>query len=163
MSENRSELAELRARLERMECTLLRWKQGTALVLGLGVCAVLTGAAGNPAEKEIQAQTLRIVDQDGKDRIILTADRNSPDLTFLDSGGQSRLSLDLAGDKTPLLQFSETGEEKGRLTIGMEGGTPLLQIYDHVGRKRLVFGVPKEHGPVLRILDENERTLMRFP
>jgi hypothetical protein len=164
MSENRSELAEVRARLERMERAFLRWKQGTALlVLGLAACAVLGGAAAERPPKEFQVQTLRIVDRDGKDRIVLTADPSSPDLTFLDPAGKSRLTLDLAGDQRPVVQFSDTGGEKGRLTLGMEDGTPLLQLYDHAGRKRVVFGVPKEHGPVLRILDDNERTQMRFP
>jgi hypothetical protein len=164
MSENRSELAEVRARLERMERALQRWKQGTALlVLGLAACAVLGGAATEGPPKEFQVQTLRIVDRGGKDRIVLTADPSSPDLTFLDPSGKSRLTLDLAADQRPVVQFSDTGEEKGRLTLGMEDGAPLLQLYDHAGRKRVVFGVPKEHGPVLRILDDNERTQMRFP
>jgi hypothetical protein len=47
MSEKLSELAELRVRLERIECAHLRWKQGTAVLLGLGVCALLAGAAAD--------------------------------------------------------------------------------------------------------------------
>jgi hypothetical protein len=163
MSENLSELAELRVRLERMECALLRWKHATALVLGVAICAVLAGAAAEGPAKELQVQTLRVVDRDGKDRIILTAEPDKPNLMFVDRAGESRLTLDLAGSRQPVLQFSEGGEEKGRLTLGMEEGVPLLQIFDHQGKKRLVFGIPKEHGPVLRILDENERIQMRFP
>jgi hypothetical protein len=165
MSENSSELAQLRERLERMERALARWKRGGAVALALVVAAALAGAgaADDRPEKEFLVQTLRIVDSHGKDRIVLTADPKSPDLTFLDPAGKGRLTLDIAGDHKPVLQFSETGAEKGRLTIGMEDGSPMLQLFDQEGRKRVVFAVPKGPGPVLRILDENEKTRTRFP
>jgi hypothetical protein len=45
----------------------------------------------------------------------------------------------------------------------MEEGSPMLQLFDQEGRKRVVFAVPKGRGPVLRVLDENERIQTRFP
>lgn len=62
-----------------------------------------------------------------------------------------------------MLQFSEAGEEKGRLTVGIEDGAPMLQIYDHAGKKRLMFGLPRAGGPMLRILDEDGKMQTRFP
>jgi hypothetical protein len=124
---------------------------------------MVAGAQADPTTKELCVQTLRIVDREGKERIVLTAEPKDPDLSFLDPAGKSRLTLDIADDHKPVLQFSEAGEEKGRLTMGIEDGAPMLQIYDRTGTKRLMFGVPKAGGPALRILDENGRMQMRFP
>jgi hypothetical protein len=153
---------EIRERLDRMERALRRWRWGAGIVLTLGTVAV-AAAMADPAARELRVQTLRIVDQEGKDRIVLSADKKSADLTLLDPDGKGRLTLDIASDHKPMLQFSEAGEEKGNLTIGIEEGGPMLQIFDRDGKKRLVLGVPKAGGPVLRILDENERIKTRFP
>jgi hypothetical protein len=48
-------------------------------------------------------------------------------------------------------------------TMGIEDESPMLQIYDRAGKKRLAFGVPKAGGPVLRIMDENGRLQTTFP
>ena len=162
MVENPIREDEIRDRLERMERELRRWRWGAGIVLMLGVVAT-AAAMADPATKELRVQTLRIVDREGKDRIVLTAEQNIPDMTFLDPKGKSRLTLDIAADHKPVLQFAEAGEEKGRLTMGMEEAGPMLQFYDREGKRRVAFGVPKTGGPVLRILDENERTQTRFP
>jgi hypothetical protein len=39
----------------------------------------------------------------------------------------------------------------------------MLTLSDQDGRKRVTFGIPKAGGPVLRVLDANERLQMRFP
>jgi hypothetical protein len=153
---------ETRERLERMERELRRWRWGGAIVLTLGLVAVAAAMAEPPA-KELRVQTLRIVESDGTDRIVLTAEKKIPDMTFLDPDGKSRLTLDIAEDHKPVLQFAEGGKEKGRMTMGIDEGGPMLQFYDRQGKKRLVFGVPKAGGPALRILDETERTQTRFP
>jgi hypothetical protein len=163
MVDNRSELAELHERLERMERSLRRWRIGAALIVPLAAVGIFAGASADPAARELSVQTLRIVDREGKDRIVLTAEPTIPDMTFFDPGGKSRLTLDIDDDHKPVLQFSEAGEEKGRLTVGIDEGAPMLQIYDHSGKKRLMFGLPKAAGPILRILDEDGRMQTRFP
>jgi hypothetical protein len=105
------------------------------------------------------------VDDAGKDRIVLTAEPNIPDMTFFDPSGKSRLTLDIAKDRRPILLFAdESGKEASRLTLGLEDeGHPALLLYDGAGRKRVMFGIPKQGGPVIRVLDENEKLQMRFP
>jgi hypothetical protein len=39
----------------------------------------------------------------------------------------------------------------------------MLTLYDEAGKKRVAFGVPRAGGPVLRVLDANEKLQMRFP
>ncbi len=154
---------EARERLGRMERELRCWRLGAAAVLSLGAVLAFGGMAA-PASKELRVQTLRIVDKEGKDRIVLTAESGIPDMTFLDPSGKSRLTLDIADDRRPVLLFSESGKESGRLTLGLEEeGVPMLQLYDAAGKKRLTFGVPKNGGPVLRVLDKDEKLRIRFP
>ena len=152
---------EMRERLGRMERQLRRWKLG-ALALAV---VVVGGAMASPQFKELSVKTLRIVDDAGKDRMVLTAEPTLPDMTFFDPSGKSRLTLDVAKDRRPVLLFAdESGKESNRLTLGLEDeGHPGLVLYDGAGRKRITFGIPKDGGPVIRVLDENEKLRMRFP
>jgi hypothetical protein len=154
---------ETRERLRRMERELRCWRFG--VLFGLSAVAVLVaGGMADPPAKELSVRTLRLVDQEGKDRIVLTAERGIPDMTFLDPSGKSRLTLDIADDQRPVLLISESGRESGRLTLGLEEeGVPMLQLYDGTGKKRITFGVPKNGGPVLRVLDKDEKLQIRFP
>jgi hypothetical protein len=148
-------------RLERMERQLRRWKFGA---LGLAV-VVVAGAMAAPQFRELSVRSLRIVDDAGKDRIVLTAEPSLPDMTFFDPSGKSRLTLDIAKDRRPVLLFAdESGRESNRLTLGLEDeGHPGLVLYDGAGRKRITFGIPRDGGPVIRVLDENEKLRMRLP
>jgi hypothetical protein len=154
---------ETRERFNHLERELRRWKCGALVLFSVAALLVVGGMAA-PAANELSVRTLRIVDQAGKDRIVLTAEAGIPDMTFLDPSGKSRLTLDIADDQRPVLFFSEPGKESGRLTIGLEQeGVPMLQLYDGAGKKRITFGIPKEGGPVLRVLDKDERLKVRFP
>ena len=152
---------ETRGRLGRMERELRRWRLGATLVLPL-TAVVIAGAMSAPPTQELRATTLRIVDQQGRDRIVLTAEPKIPDMIFLDPEGKSRLTLDIAEDHKPVLSFSESGKES-RLTVGLEDGTPMLNLYDQAGKKRVAFGIHKAGGAVIRILDAKEQLLKRFP
>jgi hypothetical protein len=151
-----------RDRLNRMERELRFWRLGGILTL-LGATVVAAGAMSQPPAKELRVETLRIVQRDGKERIILTAVPGIPDMTFLDPMGQSRLTLDIADDHKPELRVSESGEAKGRLTLGIEDGSPILQLYDRDGKKRVTLGIPKDTGALIRILDANGRVQGRIP
>ena len=100
---------------------------------------------------------------DGKDRIVLTAVPGIPDMTFLDPGGHTRMTLDIADDNKPVLVVAESGQAKGRLTLGIENGTPMLQLYDRDGKKRVTLGIPKDVGALLRTFDADGRVQGRFP
>jgi hypothetical protein len=161
MTEHTAFENEMRGRLGRMERELRCWRLGGTLVLTL-TAVVVAGAMAAPPVQEMSVTTLRIVDQQGKDRIVLTADPKVPDMIFLDPAGKSRLTLDIAADHKPVLSFSESGKES-RLTIGLEEGTPMLNLYDQAGKKRVAFGIPRAGGAVLRVLDANEQLQTRFP
>lgn len=155
---------EMRDRLDRMERQLRRWRRGAVAGLGLAAVAV-AGAMAQPPAKELVVKTLRVVDDAGKDRIVLSSNPDEADLTLFDPSGKSRLTLDVAKDRRPVLLFAdESNKESNRLVLGLEDeGHPALLLYDGTGHKRVAFGIPKEGGPVIRILDESGKLRMRFP
>jgi hypothetical protein len=153
---------EIRERLRQVEGELRRWRRGAVVFATLALLSI-AGAMAAPQSKELRVQTLRIVDDAGKDRIILTAEPKIPDMTFLDPSGQGRLTLDIAEDHKPVLVVSDSGKESTRLTLGIEGGSPLLQLYDATVKKRIAFGVPKEGGSMIRVLDADGKLRSKFP
>ncbi len=163
MSENQARDQEIRERLDRIERELRRWRLGALAALSL---AVIVGTAGALAEhaKDLRVQTLRLVDQQGKERIILTAEEGIPDMTFLDPAGKGRLTLDITEDRTPVLLFSESGEEKNGLTLGFgEEEGPMLQFFDNKGKKRITIAAPPKGKPYLRFMDDQGKLIFRFP
>jgi hypothetical protein len=153
---------ETRERLGRMERELRSWRLGGILTLSLAA-VVVAGAMAEPPVKELRVETLKIVQPDGKERIVLTAVPGIPDMTFLDPAGHSRLTLDIADDQKPLLVIAESGQAKGRLTIGIENGSPMLRLYDRAGRERVALGIPQDVGALIRILDADGHVVGRIP
>ena len=84
-------------------------------------------------------------------------------MTFLDPGGHTRLTLDIADDNKPVLAISESGHAKGRLTLGIENGSPRLQLYDRDGVKRVTIGIPRDIGALIRTYDADGKVQGRFP
>jgi hypothetical protein len=162
MADHKSFENETRDRLNRMERELHRWRLGGIVTLAVAV-VVIAGALAEPPAKELRVETLRIVQRDGKERIVLTAVPGVPDMTFLDPAGHTRLTLDIADDNQPVVVISEKGKAKGRLEIGIENGSPRLQLFDREGTKRVVLGVPKDVGALIRTFDDHGRIQGRFP
>jgi hypothetical protein len=153
---------EMRDRLGRMERELRRWRLGAILTLSLATVAV-AAAMDEPPTRELRAETLKIVQRDGKERIVLTAVPGVPDMMFLDPAGQGRLTLDIADDHKPVLTVSESPKGKGHLILGIEDGSPTLQLYDRDGKKRVTLGVPKDTGALIRTFDADGKVQGRFP
>lgn len=162
MSEHGDFEDEMRGRLERMERELRRWRLGGIAALAMATVAVAGAMAGPPA-KELNVETLRIVQPDGRERIVLTAIPGIPDMTFRDPEGHSRLTLDIADDSKPVLTISESRRAKGRMTLGIENGSPILELYDREGMKRVALGVPKDFGALIRTYNEEGKLQSRFP
>jgi hypothetical protein len=149
-------------RLNRIERELRWWRMGGTVILAATAVAGLA-AMGDPPAKELRVETLRIVQPDGKDRLVLTAIPEIPDMTFLDPMGKARLTLDIAKDKDPELAIAESGKEKGHLAIGIDNGTPVLRLYDRSGRLRVSMGVPHDVGSLIRIFNEDGSVVARLP
>jgi hypothetical protein len=163
MAESQACDREILQRLDRMERELRRWRLGALAALALAVVGVAAGALAEPA-KELSVRTLKLVDRGGKERIILSAQEGIPDMTFLDPDGKGRLTLDITEDRIPVLLFSESGEAKNGLSLGFgEDEGPMLKLYDHNGKTRVIIAAPPKGKPYLRFLDEQGKLLARFP
>ena len=154
--------SEIRERLSRMERELRYWRLGGILTLSL-TTVVVAAAMDDPPQKELRAETIKIVERNGKERIVLTAVPGVPDMTCLDPAGESRLTLDIADDHKPVLSVSDTAKGKGRLVLGIEDGSPTVQLHDRDGKKRVTRGVPKDTGALIRIYDADGKVQGRFP
>jgi hypothetical protein len=152
---------ETRDRLDRLERGLRRWRSVGIVALALAIIVAAVAMADPPA-KELRVETLRIVEQNGRERIVLTAVPGVPDMTFFDPSGHARLTLDIADDNKPVLVISESSQAKGRLTLGIDNGTPMLQLYDRDGARRVTLGVPHEGG-LIRIYDARGKFQARVP
>lgn len=149
-------------RLDRIERELRYWRIG-GICFAAATAVIGLAAMADPPAKELRAETLRIVQRDGKDRLVLSAIPEIPDMTFYDPQGKARLTLDIAKDKAPELSIAESGTEKGRLAIGIDNGTPVLRLYDRTGKLRVSMGVPHDLGALIRIFDEDGSVVGRLP
>jgi hypothetical protein len=154
--------SEMRDRLGRLERELRFWRLGGILTLSLAT-VVVAAAMDDPPPRELRAETLKIVERNGKERIVLTAVPGVPDMTFLDPAGESRLTLDIADDHKPVVTVSDMARGKGRLVLGIDDGSPTLQLHDRDGKKRVTLGVPKDTGALIRIFDADGKVQGRFP
>jgi hypothetical protein len=153
---------EIRDRLNRMERELRYWRLGGMLTLSL-TTVVVAAAMDDPRPRELRAETIKIVERGGKERIVLSAVTGVPDMTFLDPAGESRLTLDIADDHKPVLSVSDTARGKGRLVLGIDDGSPTLQLYDRDGKRRVTLGVPRDTGALIRTFDADGKVQGRFP
>ena len=118
---------EMRDRLDRLERGLRRWRSVGIVALSLATVVAAVAMADPPA-KELRVETLRIVEQNGRERIILTAVPGVPDMTFLDPSGHTRLTLDIADDNKPVLYPA-----RGGLTRSRESRIVLLSLGESKG------------------------------
>jgi hypothetical protein len=95
--------------------------------------------------------------------MVLTAAPGIPDMTFLDPAGQGRLTLDIADDHKPVVRVSDSQQGKGSLVLGIEDGSPNVQLYDRDGKKRVVLGIPRDTGALIRMFDAEGKIQGRFP
>lgn len=162
MSDSLAQPGDIASRLKEIERELRWWRRSA--IAGLAVVAVmLAGAMAEPREKELRVETLRIVDDEGKDRLVLTARKGIPDMTFLDPKGHTRMTLDIAEDERPVLVVSDSGESANRVSLGIDKGSPTVQLYDAETKKKVVLSVPKDLGALIRIFGEDGKLRSRFP
>ena len=100
----------------------------------------------------VATRTLRLVDEDGAERAVLTADRDGPTFLFHDRSGTVRLKLSLA-DSGPGMTLAD---EKGhtRAWLGFTKEALRIGFADDDGNSRAFFGVMKSGQPVAKFYDE---------
>lgn len=126
------------------------------LFLALGVVSLFALQLW-PGGEDLKAGKIVLVDADGNDRMILSAEGESPSLVLLHANGNARAELKLNENGLGVLQFSdEAGERRVILESAGAQTASALAFHDRDGKRRIAlteyFGIPE-----LVVNDEFER------
>ena len=97
-------------------------------------------------------RTLRLVDETGAERALLTADGDGPTLIFHDRAGAVRLKLSLADAGQGDARADEHGHT--RAWLGFTKDALRIGFADEHGNSRAFFGVMRSGQPVAKFYDE---------
>jgi hypothetical protein len=185
------EIQAMRARLARAEHRL-RVTSVSWLVAAIVVMVLWMGAQQAQSQSStLSARRIAVVDQSGKDRIILSFDTNNHPAIWLrddagkdrlfigfgkevgrpliglnDEAGRLRLSLGFSIERnTPqVVMLDESGKQRGFLGFAASGvATPQLDLADERGTDRIYFGWSTAEKPVVLLSDEAGKTLWSAP
>lgn len=100
----------------------------------------------------VSTRTLRLVDETGAERAVLTADRDGPTFIFHDGAGTVRMKLSLS-DSGPGMTLAD---DKGhtRAWLGFTKEALRIGFADDNGNSRAFFGVMRSGQPVAKFYDE---------
>lgn len=181
----------MRARLTRAE-RRLRITSMSWLVAVIVIAVLWMGAQQAQSQSStLSARRIAVVDQNGRDRIILSFDTNNhPAIWLRDDAGKDRMFIgfgkevgrpliglnDEAGRLRLSMGFSiernspqvvlldEGGKQRGFLGFAASGATtPQLNLADERGTDRIYLGWSTAEKPVVLLTDEAGKTLWSAP
>jgi hypothetical protein len=133
------------ARLEHSQRRLQRFGIGTVLVLAAVVAWLVV------ARRAIEASSLRLVDDQGRVRVLLTV---ASGLSFLDADGKARAILGVDQQGPGLALFGD----QSRAILNVSANGPALVYTGALGKVRSIFTLlPDGPGLVLYDAQEQER------
>ena len=148
--------ASLSARIAQLERSLQRTRRITGAILSLFGATLLVGAATPAPNRTLELNSLKIVDAEGKVRLLLTA---ATGLSVLDADGTTRASLGVDGDGPGLILFG--GKSVGRAILNVNRDGPALSFTGADNALRAIFAlIPSGPGVVLFDEQQNERATL---
>jgi hypothetical protein len=185
------EIGFLRARLARAERRLRVTSVGW-LMAAIAIGVLWMGAQQAQSQSStLQGHRIAVMDQNGKDRIILSFDTNNhpaiwlrdeqgkdrlfigfgrdagrPLIGFNDDAGRLRLSLGFSIDRNApqMVLLDEAGKQRGFLGFAATGAvTPQLGLADERGTDRIYLGWSTSEKPVLLVTDDAGKPLWSAP
>jgi len=134
-----------------------------ALALAAGFLGGLAGASltAAPARADHQAVLsageLRLVDDSGRTRLILTLVRDKPRLLMLDEDGEYRLEMGLGQAGEPHLWLRDReGAAKIQVALNAQG-RPAFRLADQKGQERAALGLSASGHPTMIFRDDQGR------
>ena len=139
-----------------------------SIFLGLAFAAGLLGGllgswltSASPAsadsQKALVAGELRLADDSGRTRMLLTLVRGKPRLFMLDDDGEYRLEMGLGTTGEPHVWLrDQDGAAKVQVALTAKG-RPAFRLADHKGRERAILGLSEEGDPTMILRDEGGR------
>jgi len=140
------------ARLAALERSHRRLR-GLVAALGLALLAALLAGAGN--DGVLTGRTLKVLDDQGKVRVLVTP---ATGISFLDAAGRTRASLGLDQDGTPGLVLNGD-DSRAILNVNHDG--PALAMTGERGALRAILALVKGE-PGLVFFDAKERERARL-
>lgn len=148
-------------------------------VLTLAAAMLILAAATDAPPDELELRELRIVQEDGTPRLVLTSQvprsihfygrrliRNSPDasgIVFHDEDGMEQGAVGVLDRGGLVMGMDSKTGQNGSLTVAPDGRAASFSLWTNRGeRHRLQLSVHTERGPVLEMTRARERVL-RLP
>jgi hypothetical protein len=154
-------LDDLARRIEQLERDCRFWRRAGGLAF-LVAGALVAGGAATRSTDEVEVERLVIKNKQGSSgTITLSAEDGVPTLSFA-SEGREKISLTIPKDGSPTFTFVESG--KGGLMFGLSrNGAPVVNFYDENKRRRISLGIFPKIGPMISLLDENNKIISKSP
>lgn len=131
----------LTSRIEQLERHCRLWRTGGLGVLILVGFAAICGAIAS--SKDLETTKLNLVDEEGRQRIQIAADGNTPRITMKDAKGVSRIMMSIGESGVASIGFLDDKGESIRLSLGTApNGSPAVMVFDSKGKE--VFRAPKK-------------------
>jgi hypothetical protein len=105
------------------------------------------------SQKALVAGELRLADESGRTRLLLTLVRDQPRLFMLDDNGEYRLEMGLGSSGEPHIWLRDQ-EGAAKVQVALTGkGLPSFTLADQRGRDRAVLALSQEGEPTLILRD----------
>lgn len=128
-------------------------------LLGGLMASWLTAAppASADSQKALVAGELRLADDSGRTRLLLTLVRGKPRLFMLDEAGEYRLEMGLGEAGEPHIWLrDQDGAAKVQVALTAKS-RPAFRLADHRGRERAILGLSEAGDPTMILRDEQGR------
>jgi len=148
---------DLAARVEKLERENRRLKR----LAGCGAavaCAVLAMGQAAPEPKTIEAARFVVVDDAGRERMVLGMDESGPALVIHSSQGREAVRLDVPSVTDKPALYLDDVPAAARLEMGLTMNGPVIHLTDSTGvRARLATN--ELNAPLFAVYDDEGRSL----
>ncbi|MDL2226142.1 hypothetical protein LJB86_00580 [Deltaproteobacteria bacterium OttesenSCG-928-M10] len=133
---------------------------GLAFFCGLagGLAGIWLGTAREASAdsgRALVGEEMRLTDDTGRTRLLLTLVRGKPRLLMLDDDGEYRLELGLGASGEPHIWLRDReGAAKVQVALN-DKGRPSFRLADHRGRERAILGLSDDGEPTMILRDES--------
>ena len=149
---------DLSARVEKLERENRRLKRLAGCGLAIVCAALALGQASPPEPKTVEAARFVVVDENGRERMVLGMDESGPALLIRSSQGREAVRLDVPSVTDKPALYLDDAPAAARLEMGLTMNDPVIHLTDSTGvRARLATN--ELNAPLFAVYDDEGRPL----